>query len=89
MKFYQENKINPMGGCLPLLIQMPVFIVLYRVLHSSRSSATRRHALRRLPGRRELQPSYLNHSTDLWKALTQTNQMMAFGMDLSTAPPRR
>ena len=33
MKFYQENKINPMGGCLPLLIQMPVFIVLYRVLH--------------------------------------------------------
>ena len=32
MKFYQENKINPLGGCLPLLIQMPVFIVLYRVL---------------------------------------------------------
>ena len=26
MKFYKENNINPLGGCLPLLIQMPVFI---------------------------------------------------------------
>src|SRR5215204_2375933 len=33
LKFYQENKINPLGGCLPLILQMPVFIVLYRVLH--------------------------------------------------------
>ncbi|HEY3317690.1 MAG TPA: YidC/Oxa1 family membrane protein insertase [Coriobacteriia bacterium] len=32
MKFYQENKVNPFGGCLPLLIQMPVFIALFRVL---------------------------------------------------------
>jgi len=32
MKFYQDNKVNPFGGCLPLLIQMPVFIALYQVL---------------------------------------------------------
>jgi YidC/Oxa1 family membrane protein insertase len=32
LKFYKENNINPVGGCLPLLIQMPVFIVLYNVL---------------------------------------------------------
>ncbi len=32
LKFYQENKINPFGGCLPLLLQMPVFIALYQVL---------------------------------------------------------
>jgi YidC/Oxa1 family membrane protein insertase len=32
MKFYQENKINPLAGCLPLLIQMPVFFALFRVL---------------------------------------------------------
>ncbi|CAN5834972.1 hypothetical protein BH24ACT3_BH24ACT3_18370 [soil metagenome] len=32
LKFYRENKINPVGGCLPLLIQAPVFIVLYQVL---------------------------------------------------------
>lgn len=32
LAFYKENDINPMSGCLPLLIQMPVFIVLYRVI---------------------------------------------------------
>lgn len=32
MTFYKENKVNPMGGCLPMLIQIPVFIALYRVL---------------------------------------------------------
>ena len=32
LKFYKENDISPLGGCLPLLVQMPVFIVLYAVL---------------------------------------------------------
>jgi YidC/Oxa1 family membrane protein insertase len=32
LKFYQENKVNPFGGCLPLLLQMPVFIAMYNVL---------------------------------------------------------
>jgi YidC/Oxa1 family membrane protein insertase len=32
MKFYQENKINPLAGCLPLLAQLPVFFSLFRVL---------------------------------------------------------
>ena len=32
MKFYQENKINPLAGCLPLLVQMPIFFSLFRVL---------------------------------------------------------
>ena len=29
MELYQKNKVNPLGGCLPLLLQMPVFIALY------------------------------------------------------------
>lgn len=29
MEFYQEEKINPMGGCFPILVQIPVFIALY------------------------------------------------------------
>ena len=32
MKLYQEHGVNPFGGCLPLLMQMPVFIALYRVI---------------------------------------------------------
>ena len=29
MEFYQENKINPLASCLPLLLQLPVFIALF------------------------------------------------------------
>ena len=32
MKFYKENQINPLSGCLPLLVQLPVWIALYRTL---------------------------------------------------------
>jgi YidC/Oxa1 family membrane protein insertase len=32
MNLYKENKVNPAAGCLPLLVQLPVFILLYRVL---------------------------------------------------------
>ncbi len=32
MKVYQENKVNPAGGCLPMLIQMPIILSLYWVI---------------------------------------------------------
>jgi len=35
MKVYKEEKINPLGGCLPILVQIPVFIALYWVLLSA------------------------------------------------------
>lgn len=35
MRIYQENKINPMGGCLPMLIQIPVFFALFVVLRGA------------------------------------------------------
>ncbi len=35
MEFYKTEKINPMGGCLPILVQIPVFISLYWVLLAS------------------------------------------------------
>jgi len=35
MKLYQTEKVNPLGGCLPMLIQMPVFLSLYWVLMES------------------------------------------------------
>ena len=35
MRIYREEKINPLGGCLPMLVQMPFFIALYWVLLSS------------------------------------------------------
>ncbi|WP_447941054.1 membrane protein insertase YidC [Pseudoxanthomonas mexicana] len=35
MELYKKEKINPMGGCLPILVQMPVFLALYWVLVES------------------------------------------------------
>ncbi|MDF7805835.1 membrane protein insertase YidC [Pontiellaceae bacterium B12219] len=35
MKFYKENKVNPMGGCLPMVVQIPVFIALFTVLRNA------------------------------------------------------
>jgi YidC/Oxa1 family membrane protein insertase len=35
MELYKTEKINPLGGCLPILVQMPVFIALYWVLQAS------------------------------------------------------
>ncbi|MYM95073.1 membrane protein insertase YidC [Duganella vulcania] len=35
MELYKAEKINPLGGCLPILVQMPVFIALYWVLQAS------------------------------------------------------
>ncbi len=34
-ELYRQEKVNPLGGCLPLLLQFPVFFVLYRVLSTS------------------------------------------------------
>lgn len=35
MKFMQENRVNPLGGCLPLLLQMPIWFALYHVLQNA------------------------------------------------------
>jgi len=38
MEFYKQNKINPASGCLPLLIQLPILIALYKVFLSGLNS---------------------------------------------------
>jgi YidC/Oxa1 family membrane protein insertase len=32
MELYKTNRVNPLGGCLPMLVQIPVFFALYKVL---------------------------------------------------------
>jgi len=45
MKFYRENKINPAASCLPMLLQIPVFIALYYTLkHFETNFAVGKHA---------------------------------------------
>ncbi|MGL5722089.1 MAG: membrane protein insertase YidC [Brevinema sp.] len=35
MELYKQEKANPLGGCLPLLLQMPIFFILFRILNRS------------------------------------------------------
>jgi YidC/Oxa1 family membrane protein insertase len=85
MKFYQEHKINPVGGCLPLLIQLPVFIILYQVLRGLTQRTSLLDAV--LAGNPALtgtfDPKYLEHSTALYQALHGTTEMVSWGIDLS------
>lgn len=96
MKFYQENKINPMSGCLPLLLQMPVFFILYRTLYD---------LIHRAPFGRDLgaaaaravtgdnggiyerfgyfEPKHIDHSSRLYQDLSSTREMRSFGLNLA------
>ncbi len=35
MQLYQQHKVNPLGGCLPMLLQMPIWFALYATLQTS------------------------------------------------------
>jgi len=75
LKFYKENNINPLSGCLPLLIQMPVFLILYRVIYG----------LTHIPsGGTTFVPQHLS-SGKLYDSLLGHNTMKAWGMDLATS----
>jgi YidC/Oxa1 family membrane protein insertase len=94
MKFYKENNINPLGGCLPLLVQMPVFIVLYNVLKgltlraplTNAGWATGQTMLAQAPTLQppvNFQPLYLPTDSKMYISLSQTNTMAFAGMDLA------
>ncbi len=76
MAFYKENGINPLSSCLPLLIQMPVFIILYRVLSG----------LTKTGDDKFFTPSYLNESSDLYQDLIRHKEMNFLGFDLAISP---
>ena len=43
MKFYRENKINPAASCLPMVLQIPIFIALYQVLRHFENTLLEQH----------------------------------------------
>ena len=54
MKLYKENNANPLASCLPLLIQMPIFLALFRVLNGAATGVARGHWLTIHPELRRL-----------------------------------
>lgn len=97
MAFYKEHDISPLGGCLPLIVQTPVFIVLYQVL----IGLTRQHGYGRdmgeaaglfvrdrnglgfFEGFGTFDPKYLEHTTNLYQDLSRSREMQDFGLDLA------
>ncbi len=72
MKFYSEHKINPVGGCLPLLIQLPVFIILYNVIRGLTQRTSLVESV--LSGRGAdlagaFDPKHIDHSSELYQQL--------------------
>jgi len=98
LKFYKENDISPLGGCLPLLVQMPVFIVLYQVLRGlTRRASGMGFDFGWVGGQlgsgtgtskppsidRVFDPAFLKHNTQMYIDLSHSNTMQAYGLDLA------
>lgn len=96
MKFYKENNINPMSGCLPLLLQMPVFFILYRTLYELLTRAPYGEDMgaavaRSVTGANggvfaefgNFRPKHLSTGSQLYQDLNATNQMRSFGINLA------
>jgi YidC/Oxa1 family membrane protein insertase len=73
MAFYKENQLNPLGGCLPLLLQAPIFMILYNVVRG----------LTRLGEDGTFDPKHLDHTSKLFEQLNPAKEMVAFGVDLA------
>ena len=101
MKLYQEHKVNPMSSCLPLLAQMPVFIIMFRILHgltykpggaaSPLVKGVFVAANQNPPEALGFVPRYISKTSELYLSLTgdghfDNTRMMSFGLDLAKSP---
>lgn len=75
MALYKEHKVNPVAGCLPMILQMPVFLVMYHVIRG----------LTHMKGE-VADPKYLTQDSELYHALVRSGgKMKAFGVDLANS----
>ncbi|MGH9210583.1 MAG: YidC/Oxa1 family membrane protein insertase [Acidimicrobiales bacterium] len=93
MRFYREHEINPLGGCLPLLIQLPVFSILFWMIRGLINEADFVGLQRALtdygitPRVTEgFSPKYLDHGSQMYQSLLSQDEMRSFGVDLALSP---
>jgi YidC/Oxa1 family membrane protein insertase len=97
MGLYKQHNINPVGGCLPMLAQLPVFLVLFNVLRGLTRRADEapwygvtnlireRAALGALPGD-TFNPKYLRHDSQMYRSMTGDTEMGFGFFDLALHP---
>jgi len=77
MKLYREQGVNPIGGCLPMLLQMPFLFILYSVIKGLANKVL-------VHGVLTSQPRYIPKSSKMYTSLIASHgQIRAFGMDLN------
>jgi YidC/Oxa1 family membrane protein insertase len=76
MKLYQQHKVNPLASCFPLLLQLPVFIIMFRVLYGLTDKAP--------DG--TFHPKYISSSSALYRSLDTKTEMLSWGLDLAKKP---
>ena len=87
MKLYKEHKVNPASGCLPMLLQMPAFFILYSVIRGMTNvvPATTKtiHGLTvNIPA--SAQPRYIPKTSEMYHNIQAAHgQLISFGMDFS------
>jgi YidC/Oxa1 family membrane protein insertase len=80
MKLYREHGVSPLGGCLPLVLQMPFFVCLYGVIKGLTNYTV-------VKGIHHPDPRYLSHTSRMYHDIIQANgQIKSFGIDLSQTP---
>jgi len=98
MAFYKEHDISPLGGCLPLIVQTPIFIVLYQVLIGLTRLPSWGHDLGVAAGLiartggdgtyerfGTFDPKYLDHTSELYQDLSRSREMADFGGGIDLA----
>jgi YidC/Oxa1 family membrane protein insertase len=90
MKLYRENGVSPTGGCLPMFLQMPAFIVLYDVIRGLANTV--KHGATLATGRTCAQkicatPRYVPHHSAIYENLKKTPGVMhSIGLNLAAKP---
>jgi YidC/Oxa1 family membrane protein insertase len=90
MELFREHNVSPFGSCLPMLLPLPVFYALFRVIEGLSSSYTYTvHALNGsvLTSTVYTTPKFLDQGTKMYKSIVASHgQLEAFGMNLAKSP---
>lgn len=85
MKLYKEHNVNPVSGCLPLLLQMPAFFALYEVIRGITNTVTSvsSHAGHKVTTI-TASPRYISSTSKMFHDILASNgKLNAFGMNFS------
>ncbi len=91
MKLYKEHKVNPASGCLPMLLQMPAFFILYSVIRGMTNTVTHPATSSTVDGLKVshsavvvAEPRYIPTDSKMYHNIVAAHgQLISFGMDFS------